>query len=137
MGSGVYGSYLRTYVPAAAQLRQVSLNGEPAGVEQTGIEFGKAVFGRFFAVLPDETAQVEFSYETPDVVVALGERVYEYSLLLQKQPGTLALPLTVEIDLPRGAELISTTLDGEPLPGLIVTTDLRTDRELQVRFRLP
>ena len=136
MLDGVYGCYLRIYVPRQAQLRDVLLNGQGAGPEQMDLEFGRAVFGRFFRVNPGEEDALRFDYETHGVVARDGD-AYVYSLEVRKQPGTDAVPLALSIELPPGAELMSTTLDGNPVSGTAIETDLREDRQVEVRFRLP
>jgi hypothetical protein len=55
---------------------------------------------------------------------------------VQKQPGTRAIPLTVRIHLPAHAVLES--VSGQAImqgQSLLLETDLRTDVELEVRFR--
>ena len=61
---------------------------------------------------------------------------HEYRLLIQKQAGARAAPLTVTVRLPEGAGVESVSLDGQPLPdaALTVTTLLSRDRELVVRY---
>jgi len=136
MLDGVYGSYVRIYVPRQAQLREVMLNGRSAGPEQIGLEFGRAVFGRFFRVNPGAEETVRFDYESRDVLVRDGD-AYVYSLELRKQAGTDALPISLNVELPRGAELMSTTVDGKTVDGTAFETDLKEDRQVEVRFRLP
>jgi hypothetical protein len=137
MLQGVYGSYLRLYVPEGARILDVSLDSAPAGLEQIGSEFGRTFFGRFFTVRPDETVQAQFTYETPGVVISEEDGTFRYSLYLQKQAGTDALPVSVQVTLPPDVELVSASLDGEATAGTIFETDLRIDREIEVRFRLP
>jgi hypothetical protein len=136
MGHGVYGCYLRAYVPSSSRLVDLRLNSDPAGAEQIEVEFGKSVFGRFFTVLPDTSTKIDFEYETPGVVRALGGDTYVYSLYIQKQAGTKAMPLTVEVEVPRGAELLSSRLDGKATGATTFITDLRVDRKIEVTYRL-
>ena len=136
MLDGIYGCYLRIYVPRQARLEHVMLNGRGAGVEQIGLEFGRAVFGRYFRVNPGQEQALSFEYESRDVVVNDGE-TYVYSLELRKQAGTDAVPLALSIALPPGAELMSATVDGKAVEGTAIETDLREDRQVEVRFKLP
>ena len=136
MLTGIYGCYLRIYVPEQARLRHVTLSGRGAGPEQMSQEFGLAVFGRYFRVKPGEEESVGFEYESRDVVVRDGE-AYVYTLELRKQAGTDALPVDLSISLPQGAELMSATVDGKAVSGTAIKTDLREDRWVEVRFRLP
>jgi hypothetical protein len=135
MLDGVYGSYLRFYVPRDSVVRALRLDGEPAGIEQLEVEFGKTVFGRFFPVLPGQQRRVQAQYWTEDVVKARGE-LHHYSLYVQKQAGTRAMPLSVRLQLPAGATLERVLLDGRPQGGLAFSTDLRVDRRIEVYYRL-
>jgi hypothetical protein len=135
MLNGVYGSYLRIYVPEQAKLRNVMLNGRGAGAEQIDREFGRAVFGRYFRVKPGDEQAVSFEYESRNVVVRDGD-AYVYTLELRKQAGTDAVPVELSIALPEGAELLGVTLDGEAMTGTAFTTDLGVDRWVEIRFRL-
>ena len=135
MLDGVYGSYLRVYTRPEARLVDMRLDGQTVGAEQAGPELGKQAFGRYFPVRPGESARFEVAYETPDVVEAAGG-LFSYALYLQKEAGTAATPLSLRLSLPAGAELVEVRLDGEPVarkPAL--TTDLRTDRLVEVVFR--
>ena len=137
MLQGVYGSYLRLYVPAGAQIRDVSLDGSSAGLEQIDSEFGRTVFGRFFTVRPDQTVEAQFTYEIPGVLSVEDDGTYLYALYLQKQAGTDALPVSLRVELPPGAELAGASVDDEAVSSLAFDTDLRVDRQIEVRFRLP
>ena len=135
MLDGVYGSYLRIYVPRQAQLQTVDLNGQGAGPEQNDLEYGRAVFGRYFRVLPGEDDVLGFQYRSPGVVFSDGDD-YVYSLALRKQAGTDAMPVALNIQLPDGANFMSATLDGKPVNGTSFQTDLKVDRYIEVRFKL-
>jgi hypothetical protein len=56
---------------------------------------------------------------------------------VQKQPGTLAVPLRVEVKLPPGSSVVSTASEAGSLAngGVVFETDLRQDREFEVTFR--
>ncbi len=62
--------------------------------------------------------------------------VYAYELYIQKQPGTKAVPLSVDFELPTGAEIRSLRLDGESVSGSDIVTDLRTDRVIELTFEI-
>jgi hypothetical protein len=135
MLSGLYGGYLRLLVPPRAELRDVRLDGRAAGAEEVTEEAGKLSFSRHFALPRDSDAAVTFAYRVPAVVDASGG-AHEYRLLIQKQAGARAAPLTLTVRLPEGAGVESVFLDGQPLPdaALKVTTLLSRDRELVVRY---
>jgi hypothetical protein len=136
MLDGVYGAYVRVYASRQAELKDARLDGKSAGVEQNGLELDKHVFGRFFPVLPGASASAQFLYETKDVVQRIGEDTYRYRLTIQKQAGTSALPLDMRVLLPKGASLKSTRVDGRPLENTTISTDLRTDRVVEIVFTL-
>lgn len=105
--TGRYRTYTRVFVPQGAELIKVtgSLKNdktrnprlEPA-VNDTGTEGGLTWFGTFTAVEPGETRVLTFTYRLPktiEPVVARGA----YSLVVQKQLGTAAVPLTLDIAL--------------------------------------
>ncbi|MBI1884947.1 MAG: DUF4012 domain-containing protein [Chloroflexi bacterium] len=135
MLSGFYGGYVRVLTPKESRLREVRLNGEAAGVEEVTQEAGRLSFGRYVPLPRDARASLEFAYLSPGVVEALGG-VRTYRLLLQKQPGTGAIPLRLTVELPAGASVTSVTLGGRELPPgrLRIETDLSRDRELVVEY---
>ncbi len=132
---GAYGSYTRLYVSKNAQIDEVRVNGESVGLEQTDIEYEHGVFGRFFLVLPGETSNAEYLYDTPRLVTREPDGTYKYSLYVQKEAGTGATPFEFNVTLPAGATLVETRLDGEHIDGTMVKTDLRVDRRIEVFFR--
>ena len=136
MLEGVYGCYLRVYASEQAKLLDVRLQGRSAGAEQVDKEMGRSVFGRFFPVLPGTSASVQFFYETPSIVEELGNGLYRYRVYVQKESGTEALSLEVHLALPKGARLQEARLDGQLVQGMKIVTDLRTDREIEILYRL-
>ena len=61
-----------------------------------------------------------------------------YHLKVQKQPGTLAVPITIRIHLPAHALVIQAPA-GAVVDGTDITlqTDLRFDLEIEVLYRVP
>ncbi|MFQ6020140.1 MAG: DUF4012 domain-containing protein, partial [Dehalococcoidia bacterium] len=137
MLSGFYGGYLRLLVPPQAWLLDLHLNGQAVGAEDITQEIGKASFGRYFPLPKDRRAALRFIYEVP-AVVDISQGDHEYRLLIQKQPGSRAVPLRIAIGLPSGARAKSVSLDGQPLPDspLEIETELSVDRALVVRYEL-
>jgi len=134
MGQGFYGDYLRVLSPPAAQLVDLRLNGGSAGPEEIIREDGKTSFGRYVALPAGARAEARFVYDVPAVAgVASGG---EYKLLVQKQPGSAALPLAITVHPPEGAHVTSLWLNGRRLEGEspVVETDLSQDREPVVRY---
>jgi len=132
---GLYGDYLRVLVPDGAELERVAEEGRPVGLEDEWDENGRTVLARYFTLPLDASKEIAFTYAVP-AVVDMTTNPYAYRILVQKQPGTRAIPLTITIDPPSGWKIVSTELDGEELeskPNRIVT-DLREDREVVVRY---
>ncbi len=136
MLNGLYGGYLRLFTKLHSRPLDVQNDGTSVGLSELSEENGKTVFGRFFALPKGAKREISFSYVTP-AVADLSGALAEYSLLIQKQPGTAAIPLTIRLDLPEGAEPVSLELDGEPLDGkdLDVQTALSRDREIVLKYR--
>jgi hypothetical protein len=61
-----------------------------------------------------------------------------YRLKVQKQPGTLAVPITVRIRLPQNASVIRTP-GGAAVEGsdILLETDLRVDLQIEVLYQVP
>jgi hypothetical protein len=97
-----YLDYLRLYVPPGSKLRAATphpvpgnylLSGKPTdGEAETVIEqVPHAVFGQFFVVEYGKRLQTRFDYDLPRVVKAVDGK-QQYTLWLQKQSGTAAIP---------------------------------------------
>jgi hypothetical protein len=136
MLSGFYGDYVRLLTPARSGLEAVRVNGREVGAEEVGLEAGKASFGRYLPLPRDATASLEFTYEVPRAV-RRRDGTHEYRLLVQKQPGSVAMPLSIALSVPDGTSLRSVSLDGEELDGAPATVEmsLDRDRELVVVYR--
>jgi hypothetical protein len=80
MHQGVYGSYLRVYTAQGTRFGNLSVNGVPNGLEQSEIELGKQVFGRFFQVPPGESATASFVFTSPPSITDAGDGVSRYRL---------------------------------------------------------
>jgi len=146
-----YWDYLRVYVPPRARLvgatphpvpGQELLRGRPsAGEVAVGPgEDGREVWATFLLLRPGTVLETRFEYLLPaGVLQSRGGDVYEYTLSVQKQPGTRAIPLRVLVLLPARALLEAS--DPEPATltpaGPEYTWTLRMDRRLEVTFRLP
>jgi hypothetical protein len=131
----LYGNYLRVLVPDGAALEEVTVEGLPVGSEDVWHENGRTVLARYFTLPLDAEREIAFTYAVPSVS-DMATNPYVYRLLVQKQPGTRAIPLTVTIHLPPGMNIVSTELDGEEIGGNPnrILTDLRVDREISVRY---
>jgi len=107
-----YFDYVRVYVPAGSELQQAS-GFEAGSVESSLGERDTQVFAGFLVMAPGEEREIGLRYDLPPQVTA-GE---VYRLRVQKQPGTGALPLRVQV---RGVTEAS------------YETTLATDREFEV-----
>jgi len=128
-----YWNYVRVYMPAGSELQEAVGSFEPDTPESYQGEGDREVWAAFFILAPGEEKGFTLTYELPFNVREAGR----YSLVVQKQPGTLAVPLRVCLRLPPGWEPLSV----QPLPTsskdgeLLFKTTLRTDREFTVVFR--
>jgi hypothetical protein len=143
-----YYDYIRLIVPPGSELQgsiahpvpgKYLLSRKPAdGVAETlPGENGRTVFGQFFVVDYGKRLQAQFEYDLPTLVRDNGA-FKQYSLLLQKQSGTDAMPVKVTLYLPPKAQLIlakpqPVSLPGDPLEFNLV---LDTDRKVQVVYAL-
>ncbi len=121
MFNGVYGSYLRVYALEGSSLKDVRFGGQTVGAEAIENEYGYTTFGRYFPVLPGTSAKLDVSYETPGVIAADGD-LRTYKLYVQKEAGTEATPLTLNLKLPEGAHIESVLLDGKTYTGGLKVT---------------
>jgi hypothetical protein len=141
-----YWDYVRVYVPMGSQLlagpglplppgsllarNSDALPAQP--ISPTLAEGGLAVWAAFFDLAPGQEQTLTFDYHLPAWVLSYdSDGLIHYRLRVQKQPGTEAVPIRVEITLPPGAELVQAV--PADLPEM--DTDLRTDREFEIVFR--
>jgi hypothetical protein len=152
-----YWNYLRVYVPPDSQLagitpHPVSASQLITGQSQAGAgeslpeEHGKAVFATFFVLPTGDETETRFVYRLPEDTLEWTDMGWRYRLLVQKQPGTRAVPLRVTLSLPPGSDVQSVSLPGEvhdaatvhqPDPTTVVMeTTLERDRVFEVLYRL-
>jgi hypothetical protein len=143
-----YWGYLRLYVPQGSRLLQATRTPVPASHLLRGrgtpgepviepLEAGKAVFATFFELAPAERKEIHFEYEPPPEIVRREADGYRYELLIQKQPGTDATPVEINVSLPQGAEVVSSEPDPVNVEEARIryTFDLSTDQKLVLTFR--
>jgi hypothetical protein len=101
---------------------------------------GVKTFGTLLVVQGGKSLSTSFNFALPGALLSSRDASgqYIYHLKVQKQPGTLAIPITIRIHLPNGASLESTPA-GAILQdnNLLIKMDLRTDIDLEVIFSLP
>ncbi len=106
---GCYGDYIRLYLPRGS--RFIRAEGFDDGMEYRE-ESGRTCIAGYVRILPGEERTVSVTYVPP-----AGPVGGQYRLTLQKQPGTAALPVRVEVQV-----VGSTPAEAS------LQTDLRTDR---------
>lgn len=133
MTSGCYWDYVRVYAPDGATLLDGRGGDEPW---EANAELGRAVFATYLVLEPGERRELTVEYALPERVARGGR----YGLLVQKQAGTVAHPLTVTVV---GAGLRTgvgapDAVTRRPSDGALVwETDLRVDRTLTVSLGSP
>lgn len=108
-----YGNYLRIYSPEGSLLTAATphpvpaewtVNGQfvPARVDTLTDDLdGFSVFGTYFFVPSGDTLSTSFALETPaSVITQQADDSYVYRLKIQKQPGTIAIPISLRLILP-------------------------------------
>ncbi|MBI5965220.1 MAG: DUF4012 domain-containing protein [Chloroflexi bacterium] len=145
-------TYLRVYNPAGTQLRDATLQAIPA--EQTlreipvpaqvdllkddGITAVQA-FGALVVIPQKNTIHTSFVFSLPSSVIQQNSasRVWTYRLTVQKQPGTIAIPLTITLRLPDKAELTNSPagLQREQ-DKWVFETGLKKDVVFEIIFRV-
>lgn len=93
-------NWVRFYVPKGSKLIEFKGSLKPV---KTYDDLNKTVFEGFLQVVPEGRAQVNVSYSLPQ-----NYSVGDYSLLIQKQPGTTGQKLSVEVN---GKKLYDGILD--------------------------
>jgi len=147
-----YWNYLRIYKQAGVELLDATphailggwmVRGQavPARVDKLDEELpGVQAFGTLLVVPGGKSWSTSFKFALPGALPTSQDASggYIYHLKVQKQPGTLAIPITIRIHLPNGASLKSTSTDATVQgKDLLVEMDLRTDIDLEVIFSLP
>jgi hypothetical protein len=133
-----YLTYTRLYVPTGSKLLGVqgavkNALGDAKNPVDQGIELGHQWFGTFFTVEPQSQGELSFRFQlSPEVVEQIKKGTY--SLMVQKQLGTVNHTLTLDLGFDRR---VATATPGEDKSKWGDTkysyqTDLRVDREFNV-----
>jgi hypothetical protein len=146
-----YWNYMRVYTPAGTIL----LDASPQVVSESGTMLnpgvpgrvdvlaekdeikGMQAFGTLMAIPGDEALTTGFHFGLPSTIVSgiPGSKSLTYHLEVKKQPGTLAIPLTIRIHLPQGATIQSTSPDAIVQGNYVLfATNLRIDQEFYIIF---
>jgi len=119
---GTYKNYIRLYVPATAELQQVTIDGTPLSAMQAVVKSdqNRRVFSFLVEVPIKKTVTVEVVYTVP--LTTSGS--FAYGLFNQQQPGTEPTPFKTTIrhssDLKPSliapqAKVVNQTIEFEPL----------------------
>lgn len=92
MLGGLYGGYLRVFAPDGLTNAEVLIDGQPGNIEDRGTELGRDWFGTLLSLPPNQSRTVTMKWTEP--LVATSE---EYSLYIQKQPGTAGMCLDLQV----------------------------------------
>ena len=136
----VYRDYARIYVPVGTRLISVQGSdkgiGAPGTVDQ-GIENGRQWFGTFIAINPGTLGELKWQfYLAPGVVAQIQNKTY--TLLVQKQIGTLGNLLTLKLDFGNYILLSANPAEAQNQYGgseYDVGTDLTLDRQFTVNLK--
>jgi hypothetical protein len=147
-----YWDYLRVYTPLGTNLLQANPQSIPAewmirhqtvppqvDVLDEGID-GVQEYGLLKVVPGGRTMETDFRFGLPAGILKFmpESSSWVYHLRVQKQPGTVAIPITIRVVLPPGALLHSAPAGAVTQGGAIVLeTNLREDVELEIQFSVP
>lgn len=145
-----YWNYFRVYPTSGTALRVFPILPIPAGsvAVRTGAAIaGSNSFGEDFdtagehyrgliALEKSERVDLAFEYSLPSTVVQQSEGISVYRLEVLSQPGTIGRQISFLLELPEGAELLSTNLEDYELNDgfLSLEFDLTEDRLIEVSF---
>jgi hypothetical protein len=144
-----YWNYMRVYVPAGSELLEATPQHVPdewmtwsKGIDAPVDLLDEAVSGLqafgTLMVVPGSGSQMDrFQYQLPaQVLTEVGDQIH-YRLYVKKQPGTLAVPLTLRIHLPARAVLKSSSMQAVSQGNdLLIETNLRADVDLEIIFSI-
>jgi len=147
-----YWNYLRVYMKERTKL----LNATPQSVPDNWMILkqenpgqvdileeeidGVQAFGTLQVLLGGQSLSTSFQFALPADILRVipGSNQTAYHLKVQKQPGTLSVPINIRVHLPKNA-LIETIPAGAVIQdnNILYQTDLRTDIEFEIVFSLP
>ncbi|MCA9988546.1 MAG: DUF4012 domain-containing protein [Anaerolineales bacterium] len=144
-----YWVYFQVYAPAGSLLQQSSVHPVAATDLITNLAWpgqatavtdpvtGLSLFANFMLLHRAQTQTAFFLYALPaGVSQHLGDGVWRYSLLVQKQPGLANLPLQIQVVLPEGMAPLAlpagATQDGDLIT---LTTILTRDERFEFLYQ--
>lgn len=148
-----YWSYLRVYSPVETKL----ISSTPQEIPQkwplreqiipphTDVLdeniVGVQPFGTLLVVPIGQTLQISFNFQLPAAVVTTDKagKTFKYTLKIQKQPGTLAVPLTLHLVLPPGMAIKNAPAGllraQQAREEWILKTNLKEDALIEINFQ--
>jgi hypothetical protein len=99
---GYYGGYLRLFPPPGSQFLEATGFDDLVNV---ATETERAVYGSYVGLWAGTQRQLQFRWIPGDQPTIPGQ----YRLLVQRQPGTLTYPLTVQVYLPKDCQATAIT----------------------------
>jgi len=125
-------------IPAGWLIRRVRV---PAKVDVLQEEIpGVQGFGTLQVVPIGESLTASFRFALPAGILESGPGSGQatYHLRVQKQPGTLAVPITFRFHLPNNATIRSIPNGASvQAKNVFLETNLRTDLDLAISFQIP
>ena len=145
-----YWNYMRVYTPSGAKLLDATRQKVPAEwmILSQGVDApvdvldeeldGLQAFGTLMVLPGGQALTITFHFRLPEAALVTSAGQTTYHLRIKKQPGTTAVPLSIRVQLPRGATLKSSSLQGvSQKDALLIQTDLRSDVVLDLVFSIP
>lgn len=147
-----YWSYLRIYTPAGSQMMGGTPHVIPAGWSLYEQEIparidplteslpGIQSYGTLLVVPRGQTLETSFNYVLPAGVISgeITDGKLKYTLKVQKQPGTIAVPLKIQIKLPAGMTVLNPIAGLTETPeGWTYSTNLQRDGTFEIQFGQP
>ncbi len=137
------GTFLTSAMPQSIPASWMILDqAVPPQVDQLDEnEPGLQGFGTMLVVPGGQTLNTSFKFALPASRILMKDgaaHTLTYNLTVRKQPGTLAVPLTIRIHLPNNAGLLSASAGGAMQnQNLMFQTNLNTDVSVEVVFSVP
>jgi hypothetical protein len=147
-----YWDYLRVYVPAGTTLLDATPHAVPGDAMLDGVSVparvdtlkenisGVQSYGSLLLVPIGANLETDFQFALPVKVIQeeADHATRVYTLHVQKQPGTLAIPILICVRLPVGAALVKATAGGNFDAGQwCMSGNLNTDIHVTLAFTAP
>ena len=146
-----YWDYLRVYTPLGTNLLEANPQTIPADwmirreivpsqvdILEEGIDTVQG-FGLLKVVSGGQSLATNFQFNLPASIVNSSDTGdLLYYLKIQKQPGTLATPITIRVHFPNNTNFQSTPAGAIIQDNnVLLETNLQIDREIEILFRVP